>query len=93
MLNLTQPAIVQGIQRQYLEAGADIIKTNTFNANGISLLDYGLEGRVREINVAGAKIARQAADEYEAAHPGAHRLHHGIHGADKSHRLAFAGCQ
>jgi len=74
VLNLTQPEIVQAVQRQYLEAGADIIKTNTFNANGISLLDYGLEGRVHDINVAGAKIARQVADEYEAAHPGAHRL-------------------
>src|SRR6201998_3657774 len=70
VLNLTQPGIVQAVQRQYLEAGADIIKTNTFNANGISLLDYGLEGRLHDINLAGAKIARQGADEYEAAHPG-----------------------
>ena len=49
VLNLTQPGIVQAIQRQYLEAGADIIKTNTFNANGISALDYGLEKHVHEI--------------------------------------------
>jgi 5-methyltetrahydrofolate--homocysteine methyltransferase len=74
ILNLTQPAIVQSVQRQYLEAGAEIIKTNTFNANGISLLDYGLENRVHEINAAGAKLARQVADEYEAAHPGEYRL-------------------
>ena len=74
VLNLTQPGIVQAIQRQYLEAGADIIKTNTFNGNGISLLDYGLEGHVHDINAAGAKIAREVADEYEAAHRGTHRL-------------------
>src|SRR5579862_7483395 len=74
VLNLTQPGIVQAIQRQYLEAGADIIKTNTFNANGISALDYGLENHIHELNVAGARIARAVADEYEAAHPGEFRL-------------------
>jgi 5-methyltetrahydrofolate--homocysteine methyltransferase len=74
VLNITQPSIVQSIQRQYLEAGAEIIKTNTFNGNGISLVDYGLEGHVHEINLAGAKLARQVADEYETAHPGEFRL-------------------
>src|SRR5882757_447784 len=70
VLNITQPHIVQAIQRQYLEAGADIIKTNTFNSNAISTLDYGLENHVHEINVAGAEIARQVADEFGASHPG-----------------------
>jgi len=70
VLNITQPHIVQAIQRQYLEAGADIIKTNTFNSNAISTLDYGLENHVHELNVAGAKIAREVADKFEAAHPG-----------------------
>jgi 5-methyltetrahydrofolate--homocysteine methyltransferase len=74
VLNVTQPQIVQSIQRQYLAAGADIIKTNTFNANGVSLADYGLEGQVHEISVAGAKIAREVGDEYEAAHSGEVRL-------------------
>jgi 5-methyltetrahydrofolate--homocysteine methyltransferase len=74
VLNITQPHIVQAIQRAYLEAGADIIKTNTFNSNAISALDYGLEHRVHEMNFEGAKIARQVADEWEAAHPGEHRL-------------------
>jgi 5-methyltetrahydrofolate--homocysteine methyltransferase len=74
VLNLTQPVIVQSIHRQYLESGAEIIKTNTFNANGISLLDYGLEGQVHEINEAGAELARRVADEYEATHPGEFRL-------------------
>ena len=70
VLNITAPLVVQAIQRQYLEAGADIIKTNTFNANAISALDYGLEGHVHEINVAGARIAREVADEFAAAHSG-----------------------
>src|SRR5258708_23250335 len=74
VLNVTQPHIVQAVQRQYLEAGADIIKTNTFNSNGISAVDYGLENQVHELNVAGAKIARAVADEFEAAHPGQHRF-------------------
>src|ERR1017187_7913011 len=74
VLNITQPHIVQAIQRAYLEAGAEIVKTNTFNSNAISTLDYGLEHHVHELNFAGAKIARQVADEFEAAHPGEHRL-------------------
>src|SRR5258708_11131959 len=56
VLNVTQPGIVQAIQRQYLQAGADIIKTNTFNSNGLSALDYGLEHLVSDLNVAGAEI-------------------------------------
>ncbi|MBZ5662340.1 MAG: methionine synthase [Acidobacteriia bacterium] len=74
ILNVTQPHIVQAVQRAYLEAGADIIKTNTFNSNAISAQDYGLENHIHEMNFAGAKIARQVADEFEAAHQGAHRL-------------------
>ncbi len=70
VLNITQPHIVQAVQRQYLEAGADIIKTNTFNSNAISTLDYGLEHHVHALNVAGAQIARQVVEKFEAAHPG-----------------------
>ena len=55
---------------QYLEAGADIIETNTFNSTAISLADYELEGLARELNLAGARIARAAADAVMAAHPG-----------------------
>jgi 5-methyltetrahydrofolate--homocysteine methyltransferase len=69
VLNLTQSQIPQAVQRAYLEAGADIIKTNTFNSNAISALDYGLENHIHELNVAGAKIAREVADEFEAADP------------------------
>ena len=70
VLNITNPQIVQKVQRAYFEAGAEIIKTNTFNSNAISALDYGLESIVHELNVAGARSAREVADEFAAAHPG-----------------------
>jgi 5-methyltetrahydrofolate--homocysteine methyltransferase len=73
-LNITNPHIIQAVSRGYLEAGADIIKTNTFNSNAISALDYGLEHHVYELNVAGAKLGRQVADEFEAAEPGRNRF-------------------
>jgi 5-methyltetrahydrofolate--homocysteine methyltransferase len=63
VLVLTRPEIIDGIHRQYLDAGADIIETNTFNANRVSQADYGLEGAVYDLNVAAARIARVAADE------------------------------
>ena len=62
LLNLTQPSLIQGIHRQYFEAGADIIETNTFNSTTISLADYGMESLAFELNLAGAKNARAAAD-------------------------------
>jgi 5-methyltetrahydrofolate--homocysteine methyltransferase len=70
LLSLTQPQIIQAIHWQYLEAGADIIETNTFNANAISMADYGLESLVYELNLAGAQVARRAADLVMAAMPG-----------------------
>src|ERR1051326_4768687 len=63
LLNVTQPAIIEGIHRKYLEAGADIIETNTFNAQSVSLADYGLEDLGYEISKAGAECARRAADK------------------------------
>jgi len=70
LLNLTQPHIVQAVHRQYLEAGADIIETNTFNSTTISMADYGMESLAYELNVAGAQNARAAADAVMAANPG-----------------------
>jgi len=70
LLNLTQPQLIQAIHRQYLEAGADIVETNTFNSNSISMADYGMEQFAGELNVAGAKNARAAADAVMAANPG-----------------------
>src|SRR3954470_24863861 len=63
LLNLTRPDIVLDVHRQYLAAGADITTTNTFTATSIGQADYGLQSLVREMNLQGARLARQAADE------------------------------
>jgi 5-methyltetrahydrofolate--homocysteine methyltransferase len=69
LLVLTQPEIMKNIHLQYLEAGADVIETNTFNATSIAQADYGLESAVYDINVAAAKLAKQAAAEITARDP------------------------
>jgi 5-methyltetrahydrofolate--homocysteine methyltransferase len=66
LLCLTRPDIIDAITRGYLDAGSDIVSTNTFNANTISQADYNAVHLVRDINLGAAKIARSAADEYEA---------------------------
>ncbi|WP_300539897.1 homocysteine S-methyltransferase family protein [uncultured Nocardioides sp.] len=63
LLTVTQPAIVADIHREYLQAGADVIETNTFNANAVSLSDYGLEELAYELNLESARLARRVADE------------------------------
>ena len=63
LLSLTRPDIVGEIHREYLLAGADIVETNTFTSNEPSLADYAMEELVYELNVAGARLAREAADE------------------------------
>ncbi len=63
LLTLTQPGIIGGIHREYLEAGADIVETNTFNANTVSLADYGMEELAYELNYEGARLARRVCDE------------------------------
>ena len=63
LLVLTRPEVIGEIHRRYLEAGADIVETNTFNSNATSQADYGTEALVRELNLAAAQIARRAADE------------------------------
>ncbi len=70
LLSLTKPEIIANIHRQFLEAGADITETNTFNSNSISQADYSLSDRVREMNLASAHIARKAANEYIAENQG-----------------------
>ncbi|CAG0124012.1 partial 5-methyltetrahydrofolate--homocysteine methyltransferase, partial [Rhodocyclaceae bacterium] len=67
LLLLTQPQIIAAIHREYLEAGADILETCTFNANSVSMADYRLEHLVYELNVAGARLARGLCDEYSTA--------------------------
>ncbi len=64
LLSLTQPEIIRDIHKAYLEAGADIVETNTFNATQTSMADYQMQELAFEINVASAKLAREAADEY-----------------------------
>lgn len=63
LLSITQPQIIIGIHKQYLDAGADIIETNTFNAQRVSLADYHMEDLAYELNVAAARCARQAVNE------------------------------
>ena len=70
LLNLTQPAIIEEIHRQYFEAGADIVETNTFNAQAISLADYGMESLAYELAKAGGECAKRAAQQVMAAVPG-----------------------
>ena len=69
LLSITQPAIIQQIHEAYLEAGADIIETNTFNSTSISMADYQMEELVYEINVAAARLARTACDKYNSLTP------------------------
>ncbi|MGH9444012.1 MAG: methionine synthase [Thermoanaerobaculia bacterium] len=74
LLSITRPEIIGSIHREYLEAGADIVETNTFNANGISLADYGMELLVHEMNFAAATVARGAVESFEASNPGSSRF-------------------
>lgn len=71
LLCITQPAIIEAIHREYLDAGADIIETNTFNAQRVSLADYEMQEFADEINRAAVKAARNAVSQYQAEHPGA----------------------
>ena len=64
LLTLTRPEVIREIHSQYLAAGADILETNTFNANSISMADYGMEALVFELNFEGARLAREAAERY-----------------------------
>ena len=69
LLNITQPAIIEAIHKAYLEAGADIIETNTFNSQRISLADYEMQDLSYELNYNAAKIAKNAATEYTQRNP------------------------
>ncbi|NLZ49092.1 MAG: methionine synthase [Clostridiales bacterium] len=69
ILNLTKPSVIAEIHREYLEAGADIIETNTFNSNRISQADYGLENKVYDLNYYGAKLAKEIVEEYTDKDP------------------------
>ena len=80
LLTLTQPEVIAGIHQAYLDAGADILETNTFNANRVSMADYGMEELSRELNVAAARLARGLADAATAADPARPRFVAGVLG-------------
>lgn len=80
LLSITRPDVIEGIHRAYLEAGADIVETNTFSATAIAQADYGTEGAVREMNAASARVARRAVEAVEAADPSRPRFVCGILG-------------
>src|SRR5690349_10088649 len=80
LLTLTRPEVIREIHSQYLEAGADILETNTFNSTAISQADYGLEHIVAELNFEAAKLAREVADGFSARTPGKPRFVAGVLG-------------
>lgn len=69
LLSITQPSIISGIHKQYLEAGSDIIETNTFSSTSIAQADYQLESLAYELNLESARLARKAADEFTSRNP------------------------
>ncbi|HNV91069.1 MAG TPA: methionine synthase, partial [Thauera aminoaromatica] len=80
LLVLTRPDVVAGIHRAYLDAGADLIETNTFNATRVSQAEYGLEALAYELNVEGARLVRRLCDEYTAKDPARPRFCAGVLG-------------
>lgn len=80
LLSLTQPDVIRRIHREFLEVGADVIETNTFNANIVSMADYDMQPLVHELNLESAKLARQLADEFTASSPDKPRFVAGVLG-------------
>src|SRR6266849_5902248 len=80
LLSLTQPRLIRDIHAQYLQAGADLIETNTFNSTSVALADYGMERLARELNRAAAELAVDAAREWQAKTPQQPRFVAGVLG-------------
>ena len=92
-LNITRPEVISDIHRRYLTAGADIITTNTFSSQAVSLADYGWQERVREFNLSAARIARQVADAFTFTNPEKPRYVAGSVGpTNKCVSFGTAGC-
>ncbi len=91
LLNITQPQIIEDIHYQYLQAGADIIETNTFNSTTVSMAEYGLEDHVRELNAAGAAVARRAVRKVHRRKSRAALLCGGLDRPHQPHSFGFAG--
>ena len=83
LLSITQPDIIREIHANFLSAGADIIETNTFNANPVSQADYNLESQTYDLNLASAKIAKEAAEEFTKKDPDKPRFVAGALGPTK----------
>ena len=83
VLSITQPDAILDIHRQYLEAGADIIESNTFGATSVAMADFGLESHVRQVNLAACALARTAADEMTRRTPNRPRFVAGSIGAKR----------
>jgi 5-methyltetrahydrofolate--homocysteine methyltransferase len=90
ILCLTQPKAIEDIHRQYLRAGADIVETNTFGATGVAMAEFGVESLVRELNVAAARLARRAVDEFNRETPDKPRFVAGSIGPTNK-QLSIAG--
>ncbi|MBC7645420.1 MAG: methionine synthase, partial [Thermoleophilia bacterium] len=84
LLSLTRPDVISEIHRAYLEAGCDVLETNTFNSTATSMADYEMQHLAYELNVAGARVARAAADEFEARDPAKPRFVAGVLGPTSS---------
>jgi 5-methyltetrahydrofolate--homocysteine methyltransferase len=80
LLSLTQPGLIRDIHLQYLQAGADILETNTFNSTSVALADYGMQALARELNRAAASLAKDAAREFMARNPASPRFVAGVLG-------------
>ncbi len=80
ILTLTQPELIRGIHSKYLEAGSDIIETNTFNSNSVSMADYGLESQVLRLNESAARLAKEVAAEWSKKTPNKPRFVAGVLG-------------
>ena len=85
LLVLTRPDVISGIHHAYLEAGSDIIETNTFSSTAIAQSDYGLESLAYELNVEAARLARTAAAAWDPADPGPAAVRGRGHRADEPH--------
>ena len=93
ILALTRPDVIEEIHVAYLEAGADLIETNTFSSTSIAQADYGLEAAVYDLNVAAARVARSAVNRVALRDPDRPRFIAGAVGADESHAVALSGRQ
>jgi len=80
LLTLTRPAVIREIHSQYLDAGSDILETNTFNSTAVSMADYGMQALAFELNLESAKLARAVADEYTRCNPAKPRFVAGVLG-------------